>query len=245
MCVRVCECGMAGRQSNMVRNPSGGGNKKQQVSERFAAPSIEALGELNDTLLLCMAKQDDYASVCGAYDAKEHALASYVNEQRLFNKRDEYGKSAFDLAAQLGHKNFVKHVLERTGDRIDESTFDIRRQLKPGNVYNWMHHACVWNRLDLVKFLCNHAKLIADPATYDSLTSPSESSVSSSKNATAAQQQAQLQNAKAIGHVLLSTRSAKTGETPLEIAKRYQHAELVEFLDFAGRLLAFSEFKYL
>lgn len=74
----------------------------------------------------------------GALDATNHPITKYIIEERLFYKRNEEGKTAFDLAAMIGHREFLKAILERIGEKLNENEFDIRVLLNPDVAYNFM-----------------------------------------------------------------------------------------------------------
>lgn len=224
-----------GRKStNLKQSVGAGGGKKQD--EKFPPPDMESI-QLDEDFLFRSVLNNDYATICGAFDAKEHPLAIYLIENSLFNKRNEYGKTVFDLAAKLGHKDFVRTILDRTNDKIDELAFSLRLQLKSKNSpYNFMHYACIWNRYDLVRYLAEHAKLLIDPNLDNSteitaLTMNSVGAGAANKN----QQQILASNpfAKTLGSILLRSKT-KNGERPLDLAKRYNHNELIDYLEFAG-----------
>ena len=88
-----------------------------------------------------------------------------------------------------------------------------------------MHYACIWGQTELVKFLVDYAKMIADP------TDPQYESISMTNT------KDKNSNLKPIGSVLLKLRTRETKETPLMLAERYKHQELVEFLNYAGLIL--------
>lgn len=199
-------------------------NSKELI-ERFSPPDIETL-VLDDNFLFKCALKNEYQSICGAFDVKEHPLATYITENKLFDKRDEYGKTAFDLAAQIGNKDFIRTILLRTDEKIDENVFNLRNLIKPVNPYNFFHYACIWGRFDLVKFLIDQQKLIIDPLIDDFMSNSSATMQSTKSNASN-------QNLKTLGSVLLRSRT-KTGETPRDLAIRYNHHQLVEYLNFAG-----------
>ncbi len=194
--------------------------KPSVVAEKFIPPDLESI-EMNEDILFKAALNNDYATICGALDAKDHPLTAYMFENNLFNKRDLFGKSVFDLAAYLGNKEFIRLILERLGDKLDETAFSIKQALNINNNYNFMHYACVWGRVDVCKFLIDFSKPIADP------TEPLNEMATNAKEKEKA-------NLKPIGSILLKLRTKKTKETPLDIAKRYNHVELVAFLTYAG-----------
>ena len=229
-----------GRKSAMNRKQSVNqpGGKAHKSDEKFPPPDIESL-QLDDEFLFRSALQNDYPTICGAFDAKEHPLALYLIENSLFNKRNEFGKTVFDLAAKLGHRDFIRTILDRTNDKIDELAFNLRIQLKQKSApYNFMHYACIWNRLDLVKYLAEHPKLIIDP-NLDSaaeMTALTMSTSGAGGGANKNQQQLLAANpyAKTLGSILLRSRT-KTGERPLDLAKRYKYNDLAVYLDYAGK----------
>jgi ankyrin repeat protein len=227
-----------GRKSDINRKQSvnqAPGGKAQKSDEKFPPPDIESL-QLDDDFLFRSALQNDYATICGAFDAKEHPLALYLVEKSLFNKRNEFGKTVFDLAAKLGHRDFIRTILDRTNDKIDELVFSLRTQLKQKSApYNFMHYACIWNRYDLVKYLAEHPKLIIDP-NLDSSTEIAALTMTAIGGGNKNQQQLLASNpyAKTLGSILLRSK-AKTGERPLDMAKRYNYHDLVVYLDYAGK----------
>lgn len=200
-------------------------NSKEAI-ERFSPPDIETL-TLDENFLFKCALKNYYQPICGAFDVKEHALATYITENKLFEKRDEHGKTAFDLAAQIGNKEFIRNILIRTDEKIDENVFNLRNLLKPTNSYNFLHYACIWGRLDLVKFLIEQQKLILDPLIDDFMSNSNATMQSTKSNSSNP-------NMKTLGSALLRSKS-KTGETPRDLAIRYNHHELVEYLNFAGK----------
>lgn len=79
--------------------------KPSVVAEKFLPPDVENL-EMTEDILFNAALNNDYSTICGALDAKEHPLTAYMIENNVFNKRNEFGKSFCDLAAYLGkHKS--------------------------------------------------------------------------------------------------------------------------------------------
>lgn len=194
--------------------------------ERFAPPDID-VESLNESYLFECSLTNSYQQICGAFDAKDHQLANFVIEKNLFNKRDLYGKTVFDLAAFVGNKEFIKAILDRSNERIDENVLNLRHQLKSSGL-NFMHLACIWNHEALVKYLAEHPKLIIDPALdTNDLASISSVTVHSVKT------QAQNPNFKTLGSVLIRLRT-KSGETPRELALRYGHSNIVDYLEYAG-----------
>lgn len=207
---------MTSTPNQKKKNPKG----SKDTVEKFQPPDIENLKYDENYLFEC-ALNNEYKALCGSFDAKEHPLATYIAERKLFNKRNDMGKTAFDLAAYLGNKDFIRTILERTNDRIDESIFDIRNLLKPSNPYNFMHHCCIWGRLDVCKFLVEHQKQIVDPSVDLSQIDLS----SNQKNPNI--------NTKTLGSVVLRTKT-RSGETPKDLAKRYNHDDIVQYLNYAG-----------
>ena len=59
-------------------------------------------------------------------------------EEGLLTKRNKEGKNALDLAASIGNKEFIRSILERVGERLNEPEFDIRVLLGPSVAYNFM-----------------------------------------------------------------------------------------------------------
>jgi len=188
--------------------------------EKFPPPEIENL-KYDENYMFDCSLTNEYKIVCGAFDAKEHPLATYVIENNLLNKRDENGKTCFDLAAYLGNKDFIRTILERTNDRLDENMFNLRGQIKANNSYNFMHYACIWGRLELCKYLVDSLKMIVDPAVDVSQIDPK--SLNSPLYS------------KTLGSILLRTKT-RGGETPKNLAKRYEHHDLVAYLNYAGKL---------
>ncbi len=196
--------------------------KPSVVAEKFLPPDLESI-EMTEDILFNAALNNDYATICGALDAKDHPLTAYIFENNLFNKRDSFGKSVFDLAAYLGNKDFIRLILERIGDKLDETAFSVKQALHINNNYNFMHYACAWGRVDLCKFLIDFSKPISDP------TEPPSEVTSNSKDKDKA-------NLKPMGSILLKLKTKNTKETPLDLAKRYNHVELIEFLTYAGMI---------
>lgn len=202
--------------------------KPSVVGEKFLPPDVENL-ELEEEILFNASLSNDYSTICGALDAKDHPLTLYMIENNLFNKRDQYGKNFIDLAAYLGNKDFIRLILERAGDKLDEATFNLKQLLSPTNNYNFMHYACVWGRVDLVKFFVDLPKPIADPTDPQSEVVAASNPKDKDKG-----------NLKPMGSILLKLKT-KTGETPLMLATRYKHLEIIEFLTFAEKRQAFIE----
>lgn len=200
----------------------------KEVVEKYPPPDID-VATLDDMYLFECAIKNDYKAVCGAFDAKEHQLASFIIENNLFNKRDLNGKSVFELAAYLGNKEFIKAILERSNEKLDEQVFNLRNQLKPSNSYNFMHYACIWGHFDLCKYLVEQTKLIIDPSNdqHADLISSSTITMQSVKS------QNPVLNTKTLGSILLESKTS-TGETPKDLAIRYNHEEIVEYLNYAG-----------
>lgn len=196
----------------------------KDAGEKYPPPEIDVL-TLDDNYMFKCSLNNEYQAICGAFDAKEHPLASFIVEKNMFNRRNEYGKTPFDLASLIGNKDFIRTILQRTDDKLDENIFSLRNQLKPSNAYNFMHYACIWGRLELVKFLVDQSKLIADP----SIDAPDPVPA-----APGAKNQAPIIPTKTLGSILLKSKT-KNGETPKDLAKRYNHTELIEFLEYAGR----------
>lgn len=213
-----------------------GQKQSKDTFERFTPPEID-LETLKETYLFECALSNNYQAICGAFDVKEHPLATMIVEKGLFNKRDAYGKTVLDLAAYCGNKEFIKAILDRSSEKLDENVLNLRHQLKStSSGYNLMHLACIWNREEVVKYLAEHSKLIVDPFN--------ESGDLFSASTTTVQQQSSMRSQvanpfmKTLGCVLVRAK-AKTGETPKEIAKRYGHLGIVEYLDYAGFFLFF------
>lgn len=199
--------------------------KPSTVAEKFLPPDVETL-EMHENVLFDASLSNDYSTICGAIDAKDHPLTLYMIENNLFNKRNEFGKTFCDLAAYLGNKDFIRLLLERQGDKLDDTVFNLKQILSPTNNYNFLHYACIWGRLDLCKFLIDNSKLITDP--FDA------SDVSSTTNAK------DKSNMKQLGSVLLKIKT-KAGETPLDLALRYNHVEMIEFLKYAEKRQQFID----
>jgi ankyrin repeat protein len=199
-------------------------NKGAASVEKFPAPDIENLVYDENYMFDCGLK-NEYKNICGALDSKEHPLSTYVIENGLLNKRDDMGKTCFDLAAFLGNKDFIRTILERTGDRLDETIFNFRDQINAKNSYNFVHYACIWGRLDLCKYLIDSQKLIVDPSVDVSQLEPKTLPLYQ----------------KTLGSILLAAK-AKTGETPIMLAKRYEHESLVEYLTVAEKRQGFIDY---
>lgn len=71
-------------------------------------------------------------------DISGHPLTKYIIEENLLTKRNEEGKTAFDLAASVGNKEFIRAIFERMGEKLNETEFDIRLLLKSNVAYNFM-----------------------------------------------------------------------------------------------------------
>ena len=65
-------------------------------------------------------------------------MIRYIIEEGLFFKRNQEGKTAFDLAASIGNKEFLRGIIERIGEKLNENEFDIRTLLCPEVSYNFM-----------------------------------------------------------------------------------------------------------
>lgn len=198
----------------------------KEIGEKYPPPDMETLS-LDQNYLFKCSLSNDYQAICGAYDNKDHPLAVYINDNGLFNKRNEYGKTPFDLAAYIGNKDFIRTILQRTDDKIDESVLSLKNLLKPSNAYNFMHYACIWGRLDLVKLLVDQQKMITDPSIEQSELASMSTSTMQNKG------QISSLNSKTLGSILLKSKT-RNGETPKDLAKRYNQHDLVEFLNFAG-----------
>jgi ankyrin repeat protein len=203
--------------------------KPTMAAEKFLPPDMESL-VLNENILFEASLKNDYATICGALDAKDHPLTAYLIENNLFNRRNENGKTFCDLAALVGNKEFLRTLLDRAGDKVDDNVFNLRMMLSHNNNYNFMHYACIWGRVDLCKFLVDNTKMIADPADLNDL--PTNSQITINTNT----KEKDKANLKSLGCVLLKTKT-RIGETPLDLAKRYNNQELIEFLSFAGNLV--------
>jgi ankyrin repeat protein len=196
--------------------------------EKFPPPEIDVL-TLDDNYLFNCSLKNNYQEVCGAFDAKEHQLATFVIERDLFNKRDGYGRTVFDLAAYVGNKEFIKAILDRSNDKIDENVFNLKHQLRHSNPYNFMHLACIWGREDLVRFLVENQKQLMDPSLeHNELSSVSTATMQSARSALNVNP-----NLKTLGSILLRTKT-KAGESPKDLAIRYDHKSLVDYLNYAG-----------
>ncbi len=229
------------------------GSKAKNATERYAAPDPESLDLTDEAYMFKCALGNDYQSFCGAFDstAKEvHPLAAIILEKNLFNTRDVYRKSVFDLACLCGNREFLRAIMERTAEKekfCEETVLNLREPLKQAkHGYNFMHYACVWNRLDVVKFLVEQDKMIVDPELVIesdqaelgggglnvSMTSVSSTSVAQKKENSKESAQAIL-SMRTLGSVLLRSKN-RNGETPRAIARRYKHQQLVDYLIFAG-----------
>ena len=219
-----------------MASPTSGQKKKAKAGkdqlQTFPPPELDML-TVDESFVLNAALSNDYATICGAFDAKEHPLATFIAEKGLLNKRNECGKSPFDLAACVGNKDFLKCLLERQGDRLDESVWNLREQLNSARIsYNFLHYACIWGYLDIVKLLIEQSKLILDPDLNEADLAAQQST---------GQQQGgnkkdQINSAfmRTLSSVLLRSR-ARTGETPKQLAMRYEHHDIVDYLNFAGK----------
>jgi ankyrin repeat protein len=215
---------------------------KSQI-ERFAIPNPETCDLTDENYLFKCALRNEYQQFCGALDAPKetHPLAAFLIEKNLFNKRDSFNKSVFDLASLIGNKEFLKAILERTNEKEklnDENVLNLREPLKSKQyTMNYMHNACVWNRFDVVKFLVEQDKIILDPDLSESDLNGTGQELHLSSISTASIQQNnkmnQNANMKTLGSILLKSKN-KYGETPKDLAKRYNHADLIAYLSFAG-----------
>jgi ankyrin repeat protein len=226
------------------------GSKAKNAMEKYPAPDPETLDLTDETYMFKCALGNDYQNLCGAFDAttKEiHPLAAFILEKNLFNTRDVYHKSVFDLACLCGNKEFMRAVLERTAEKeklSEETVLNLREPLKQTkHGYNYMHYACIWNRMDVVKFLVEQDKMIIDPefesdqpdGLNNTLTSASSGSMTQKKENSKESAQAIL-SMKTLGSILLRSHT-RNGETPRALAKRYKHQELVDYLIFAGNFI--------
>ena len=214
-----------------------GAKAGKEAVEKFTPPPIENL-VLEENILFDASLRNDYQMICGAIDAGNHPLAAYLLEQGLLNKRNNNGKTAFDLAATLGNKDFIRTLIERMGEKPDDinAPFNLKQLIKPTNPYCFIHYACIWGHLDLCKMLIENTKLVTDPSVEENeFNSKSIETFKSNKtNTNAANANASNLNAKTLSSVLLRSR-CKTGETPLQLAQRYNHIELVEYLKYAEK----------
>jgi ankyrin repeat protein len=222
----------------MSANKKKGNKPGKDNVEKFAPPPTENL-ILDNNILFEYSVSNDYQTICGAIDAGNHPISAYVIEQGLLKKRNEYGKTAFDLAASLGNKEFIRTLIERMGERPDDiaSPFNLKQMIKQSNSYNFLHHACIWGRLDLCKLLIENSKLVTDPSVDENeFSSRSIDTFRSNKTTNPTTSL----NQKPLGSVLLKSR-CKTGETPLQLARRYNHLELIEYLVLAEKLQTFLD----
>lgn len=166
------------------------GTKAQNI-ETFPAPSLDI--ELYKNFVHDCALKNDFQTICGAYDAKEHPLALYITNENLFNKRDDLCKTPLDMAACVGSFEFLKALLERV-EKLTPELLDFKNTNSNG--YNCLHYACVWGRANICKVL--------------------------------------IFNSGTVGSLLLKSKTVYN-ETPKDLAKRYNHANIVEFLNFAGK----------
>ena len=202
----------------------------KDVLDKFPVPDMETL-KLDESFVFECALKNEYQTICGALDAKDNPLTAFIIEKNLMNKRDEFGRSVFDLAACLGNKDFIRTLLERSGDKLDDNAFNVRGLIRPNNPYNFMHFACIWGHLELCKYLIDNQKQIMD-------FSDNQNDFNSSSSMTIQSNKGNAVPTKSLGTFLLKIK-AKTGETPKELAKRYNHHELVDYLNFAGLLFLF------
>jgi ankyrin repeat protein len=229
------------------------GSKPKNAMEKFTPPDLETLDLTDTAYVFKSAMANDYQGLCGAFDAatkEPHPLAAFILEHNLLNARDPYHKTVFDLACLCGSKEFLRAVLERTGEKekfSDETVLSLREPLKQAkHGYNYMHYACVWNRLDLVKLLVDQDKMITDPSLITesdlmleggSVTGSSASLVTTGGGGGGKKDPKEsalaLLSMKTLGSLLLRSKT-RNGETPRALAKRYKHNELVEYLIFAG-----------
>jgi ankyrin repeat protein len=177
-------------------------NTKTKDIETFPAPALEI--ELHPNILLNASLENDYQTICGALDFKDHPLSAYLINENLFNKPNEYGKKPFDLACSIGNQEFLRTLLERAERLNGVNTLtapttgtvdliDLRRTNSNG--LTCLHHACIWGHLDLCKLIVN-------------------------------------QNS-ALGSILIKMKT-NNNETPKDIALRYNQIHVVNFLEFAG-----------
>jgi hypothetical protein len=121
---------------------------KAQNIETFSAPPLDI--ELHQNFVYDCALKNDFQTICGAYDAKEHPLATYITTENLFNKRDNICKTPFDMAACIGNFEFLKALLERI-EKLTPELLDFKKTNSNG--YNCLHYACIWGRLNICKLL--------------------------------------------------------------------------------------------
>ena len=220
-------------------------SKPKNASEKYLPPDVQTLDLTDESFLFKCALKNEFQSVCGAFDMPKevHPLAAFIIEKNLFNIRDPYHRTVFDLACLVGSRDFLKAILERTAEKEklnDESILNLREPLKLRHAYNYMHYACIWNRYDVVKFLFEQDKLIQDPELSEleavgSAANQSQIQLSSTSHASmiANNKNQATSNMKPLGSFLLRSKT-KYGETPIDLAKRYKHHHLVEYLTFAG-----------
>lgn len=149
----------------MASTPGGGkkaNSKKAAKSETsfetFPPPPLDMQLETNT---LCeLALKNDYQTLCGAYDTKDHPLSLYIQQEGLFQKRlREYSmKTPLELACSIGNTLFILKLLERQEKLMQ--IIDLNDLLKKSNVqgYTLLHYACLWSNFDLCKlFVFNNS----------------------------------------------------------------------------------------
>lgn len=177
-------------ESKMTTTPTKKKAGKAKDIETFPPPPIDI--ELKPEIVFNAALNNDFQTICGAYDCKEHPLASYITKENLFIQRNEYSKTPFDLASCVGSYEFLKTLLERM-EKLTPEVLDFKKTNTNG--YTCLHHACIWGRADICKLLVFNTGLA--------------------------------------GVFLLKSKTVNN-ETPKHLAIRYNHPNVVEFLNFAG-----------
>lgn len=133
----------------MATTPAGQKKKGNKANfETFPPPPLDI--PLTSEVLLNCSMKNDYQTICGAYDAKDHPLAMFINSENLFKKRDSFEKAPFDYLCILGNQTFMKALIDRN-EKLGPENLDFTR--KNANGYTCLHFACVWGHLDLCKLL--------------------------------------------------------------------------------------------
>jgi hypothetical protein len=241
------------------------GKNVKEAIERFSAPDTANINYDENILFEC-AMTNNYQLICGAFDAKgENPLASYIIEKDLFNKRNQHGKTvnsiffiqlsnffyynlfmiyfflyyiqALDLAAYCNHKDFIRTILERSNEKLNENVLNLKELIGNTSALNFMHYACIWGSFDVCCYLAELPILMNEPVNETLANQqqqheqqPQSTDISKTSNLDTNKTNS---NMKTIGSILLRQRT-RSGETPKELAKRYNHENIAIYLEYSG-----------
>jgi ankyrin repeat protein len=133
-----------------------------------------------------------------------------------------------DLAAYCNHKNFIQAILDRSTEKLNENVLNLKELIGNSSALNFMHYACIWGSYDVCRYLAELGILMSEPVDQ-SLAAQQQSNIDNNNNKTLPTSPSM----KTIGSILLKQRT-RSGETGKELARRYGHEDIVNYLEYSG-----------